>query len=82
MNRLAILLLALACLVSRAEADEPRDFTEQQLTFFETKIRPVLVEHCYECHATGAKIVQGGLRVDHRAGLLRGGDSGSAVVPQ
>ena len=82
MNRLAVLLLALACLVSRAEADEPRDFTEQQLTFFETKIRPVLVEHCYECHAAGAKIVQGGLRVDDRAGLLRGGDSGPAVVPQ
>lgn len=82
MNRLAVLLLALACLVSRAEGDEPPDFTPQQLTFFETKIRPVLVEHCYECHAAGAKIVQGGLRVDHRAGLLRGGDSGPAVVPQ
>ncbi len=82
MNRLAVLLLALACLVSRAEGDEPPDFTPQQLTFFETKIRPVLVEHCYECHAAGAKIVQGGLRVDHRVGLLRGGDSGPAVVPQ
>ena len=82
MNRLAVLLLALACLVSRAEADEPRDFTQQQLTFFETKIRPVLVEHCYECHAAGAKIVQGALRVDHRAGLLRGGDSGPAIVPK
>ena len=82
MKRSGLLMLALACLISRAEADEPRDFTSQQLTFFETKIRPVLVEHCYECHAAGAKIVQGGLRVDHRAGLLRGGDSGPAVVPQ
>ncbi|WP_145055221.1 c-type cytochrome domain-containing protein [Lignipirellula cremea] len=82
MNRLAVLLLALACLVSRAEADEPREFTKQQLTFFETKIRPVLVEHCFECHAAGAKIVQGALRVDHRAGLLRGGDSGPAIVPK
>ena len=80
MKRNGLLMLALACLISRAEADELRDFTQQQLTFFETKIRPVLVEHCYECHAAGAKIVQGGLRVDHRAGLLRGGDSGPAVV--
>jgi hypothetical protein len=82
MKRTGMLMLALACLISRAEADESRDFTEQQLTFFETKIRPVLVEHCYECHAAGAKIVQGGLRVDHHAGLLRGGDSGPAIVPK
>lgn len=82
MKRSGMLMLALACLISRAEADEPRDFTQQQLTFFETKIRPVLVEHCYECHAAGAKIVQGGLRVDNRARLLRGGDSGPAVVPK
>ncbi len=82
MKRTGMLMLALACLISRAEADESRDFTEQQLTFFETKIRPVLVEHCYECHAAGAKIVQGALRVDHRAGLLRGGDSGPAIVPK
>ena len=64
-----------------AFADEGRAFTEEQLTFFETKIRPVLVEQCYKCHAAGAKIVQGGLRVDHRAGLLTGGDSGAAIVP-
>lgn len=49
--------------------------------FFESKIRPVLVEHCYECHAAGAKIVQGGLHVDSRDGLLKGGDSGPALVP-
>ncbi len=82
MKRSGLLMLALACLISRVEADEPRDFTPQQLTFFETKIRPVLVEHCNECHAAGAKIVQGGLRVDHRAGLTKGGDSGPAVVPK
>jgi hypothetical protein len=82
MKRFGMLMLVLACSMSWAGADEPRNFTQQQLTFFETKIRPVLVEHCYECHAAGAKIVQGGLRVDHRAGLLKGGDSGAAVVPK
>ena len=55
--------------------------TPEQLEFFEKKIRPVLVEHCYECHAAGAKILQAGLRVDHRAGLLKGGDSGASIVP-
>lgn len=53
--------------------------TPVQLQFFETKIRPVLVEHCYECHAAGAKTIQGGLRLDHREGLLKGGDSGVAM---
>ncbi len=55
--------------------------TPEQLTFFESKIRPVLVTHCYECHAAGAKIVQGGLRVDSRDGLLKGGDTGAAIIP-
>lgn len=72
------------CILSAAipvvGAERPA-LTPEQVTFFETKIRPVLVEHCQECHATGAKIVQGGLRVDHREGLLKGGDTGAAIVP-
>lgn len=74
---LGLLLMALPV----CAAEHPAPPTPKQLEFFETKIRPVLVTHCYECHAAGAKIVQGGLRVDHRAGLLKGGDSGAAVVP-
>src|ERR1019366_5502610 len=49
--------------------------------FFEQKIRPVLVAHCYECHSAGAKKSRGGLRLDTRAGLLEGGDSGPSLVP-
>ena len=45
--------------------------------FFETKIRPVLVETCYRCH--GDAKVSGGLRVDSREALIRGGDSGPAI---
>ncbi len=52
-----------------------------QLRFFESKIRPVLVEHCYECHAANSKAIRGGLVVDTRDGLLHGGDSGPAVMP-
>ena len=50
------------------------------IDFFESKIRPVLVRECYECHAADSKQVHGGLLLDHRAGLLRGGDSGPAVI--
>lgn len=51
------------------------------LEFFEAKIRPVLVQHCYECHAADSKPIQGGLRLDTRAAMQKGGDTGSAVVP-
>ncbi len=66
----------LICSLSLAEEQAA---TPEQLEFFEKKIRPVLIEHCYECHATGAKIIQGGLRLDHRAGLVKGGDSGPSI---
>ena len=51
------------------------------LAFFESKIRPLLIEHCYSCHSGDAKMIEGGLRVDGRERLLRGGDSGAAIVP-
>ena len=53
----------------------------QRLDFFESKIRPVLVKHCYECHAADSKTIRGRLRVDSRRGLLKGGETGPAVVP-
>ncbi|MBT4692651.1 MAG: hypothetical protein HOB73_04840, partial [Planctomycetaceae bacterium] len=55
--------------------------TNKKLEFFESKIRPVLVQHCYDCHAADAKMLRGGLLVDSRQGLLEGGESGPAVVP-
>lgn len=65
--------------VARAAADEP--LAPAAVAFFETKIRPVLVERCYECHATDADVLQGGLLLDSREGVRAGGDSGPAVVP-
>lgn len=50
--------------------------------FFEAKIRPVLIEHCYECHSAKNKTPRGGLRVDSREALLRGGDTGPGLIPQ
>ena len=72
MPRFFILILT----ATLARAAEP---TPEQLTFFETKIRPVLVTECYDCHA-GEKH-KGGLRLDSRDALRRGGDTGAAVVP-
>ena len=50
------------------------------LEFFEKKVRPILVDNCYNCHSANTN-AKGGLRVDDRNGLLQGGNSGPAVVP-
>ena len=52
-----------------------------QLEFFEKKVRPVLAGNCYGCHNSKMKAPMGGLQIDTRDGLLRGGDSGKAIVP-
>ena len=55
--------------------------TSEGVAFFENRIRPVLVDKCYECHSPKAKKIKGGLLLDTRAGIRRGGDTGLAVVP-
>ena len=55
--------------------------TAEGREFFEKHIRPVLVKHCYTCHSAGAKTLEAGLLLDSRDGLLKGGDSGPAIVP-
>ena len=49
--------------------------------FFEKNVRPLLVERCYECHSAQSKKLKGKLLVDTREGLLKGGETGPAVVP-
>lgn len=52
------------------------------IEYFEKHIRPVLVEHCYECHSQASGVTEADLRVDARQGLLLGGQSGApAIVP-
>ncbi|OYP36465.1 hypothetical protein CGZ80_08705 [Rhodopirellula sp. MGV] len=55
--------------------------TPEQLTFFESKIRPVLVRECYGCHSEQSGQNKGGLKLDTQAASLLGGDSGAAVIP-
>jgi hypothetical protein len=63
----------------RLAAESPP--TADQIAFFEKSIRPVLVQECYSCHATTAKKIRGGLTLDTRDGLRKGGENGPAVVP-
>ena len=60
-------------------ATENTDADASAIEHFEKHVRPLLVEHCYECHA-GTE-ANGGLLLDSREGLLRGGDSGASLVP-
>ena len=48
--------------------------------FFESKVRPVLIKRCYDCHSTEKK-TKGGLALDTRAGWQHGGDNGPAIIP-
>ncbi|HEV7404523.1 MAG TPA: PSD1 and planctomycete cytochrome C domain-containing protein [Chthoniobacteraceae bacterium] len=54
--------------------------TPEQIEFFESRIRPILAQDCYECHSTAGK-QKAGLVLDSRAGWQKGGDSGDAIVP-
>jgi mono/diheme cytochrome c family protein len=61
-----------------AQPTTPAAPSAQDLEFFEAKIRPLLADACLECHAEDEK---GGLRLDSREALLKGGESGPALVP-
>src|SRR5688572_17388314 len=64
------------CLAADASPAAP---SPQQVKFFESKVRPLLVAHCFECHAD--KKQKGGLRLDSADTLIKGGKNGAVVVP-
>jgi hypothetical protein len=74
MKHLAWLLVLLPLGAAGAQQDDG-------IEFFEKKIRPVLVDRCYSCHSADAKKLKGGLYLDTRDGVLKGGDLGPSVVP-
>jgi hypothetical protein len=64
--------------------DEPQFVTNptpEQIAFFERRIRPALVENCYECHRASARKIGGNLLLDSRAGIMQGGDTGPVITP-
>jgi len=64
-------LLLVAAAIFAAEEDE----------FFETRIRPVLVEKCYGCHSAKLREPKANLQLDSRSALRKGGDSGPVIIP-
>ncbi|EAQ82777.1 PSD1 and planctomycete cytochrome C domain-containing protein [Blastopirellula marina] len=80
-RNIALLLVMLAAsLTTRSQAaDQPQEFPPADVEFFEKEVRPILVRHCYECHSAEAEEPAGNLRLDSRAAILGGGDSGAAI---
>src|SRR3954463_3114753 len=67
-------LLLVFFLTATARAADP---APRAAEFFETKVRPVLAEHCFSCH--GPKKQQAGLRLDSGEAALKGGDEGPVI---
>ena len=63
-----------------AHADDTKP-TAEQLAFFENKIRPLLADNCLECHSAAKRKTKGGLRMDNREDMRRGGENGTILVP-
>ena len=77
-NPLLLVVWSIGFSVPRLMAEEPADF-------FENKVRPLLVEHCYSCHSAEAEAkgkLKAGLHMDSLEGLKKGGDSGPALTPE
>jgi hypothetical protein len=84
MARRILLILVLAPVTTGQDAApaqaQQNAATPAQVQFFETRIRPLLVSNCFKCHGA-VKKPRGQLRLDSRAGILKGGESGPAIVP-
>ncbi len=93
-SRRLVSVLAIAWLLTQAlliqahsYADEPqrelatKPTNEADIVFFEKSIRPLLATHCYECHSANATKLKASLMLDSRQRMLKGGDSGTALVP-
>src|SRR5437899_9417434 len=70
---LPLLVTALSPVERGAGADD--------FEFFEKKIRPLLAENCYKCHSAQSEKLKGGLLLDSRDGVLKGGETGPAIIP-
>jgi len=78
-RRLLLVLGVAACWPSGTFGAAPTE--PGGVAFFEEHIRPLLEDHCYECHSTDAGKSKGGLKLDTREGWTKGGESGPAIVP-
>lgn len=75
----AFVCILVASVALSAEGERATDISAEKLDFFEKRIRPLLVKHCYDCH--GPDLDEGNLRLDIKTGWQRGGGRGPAIVP-
>jgi hypothetical protein len=75
MRMLVVICLFVMTVIARPATDPAGE------EFFEKSIRPLFIEHCHECHSASSKKLKGGLKLDTREEVLKGGDSGPALVP-
>src|SRR4030095_9427625 len=79
--RFSTFVLLLCSMAGSLAGIAQEEGTIEQREFFEKRIRPVLVERCYKCHSSESEKVKGGLLLDTREGLVKGGDNGAVIVP-
>ena len=72
--------IAIVIILALIELGISAGITDDRVDYFETHIRPVLVEHCLECHKSDAEEIAGNLSLDSAATTIAGGDSGPAIV--
>ncbi|MEI6712187.1 MAG: PSD1 and planctomycete cytochrome C domain-containing protein [Verrucomicrobiota bacterium] len=75
----AILIIGLSAIRSPIQGAAIEEISPENLAFFETKIRPLFAAHCLECHSAEKGKVKGGLNMDSRESLLKGGESGAVI---
>ena len=80
MDKLTVLITAVLTLLLQTVCVLAEEDVKDR-EFFERKIRPLLVQHCYECHSEAAEERQGGLLLDRRSGWIEGGDTSMVVIP-
>ncbi len=78
---IALIAATASARTSDDEVARPSDADATSLEFFERRVRPLLIEHCLECHDSAAGGVKGGLDLASASGWARGGDSGPVIVP-
>lgn len=77
-----LLCIALVSGVGALDADDSATAkSDERMSYFEKHVRPLLIQHCYECHSTESGKRQGGLLLDSHEGWRSGGDRGEAIVP-
>lgn len=75
-----LLLVSIPSAIGAFAQSPPGELSPDDLAFFESKIRPLLIENCYECHSAGAERVRGGFLLDSRPAMQRGGESGPSFI--